>query len=49
MGFVIQKEILRRRGFNNVVMRRSRAVTMDAQDLRELDQIMELLRPHFRA
>ncbi len=50
VGFVIQKEILRRRGiFKNVVMRRTSRFTMDAADLRELDQIMELLRPHFRA
>lgn len=47
--FVIQKEILRRRGiFKNTVMRRTRKFTMDAADLRELDQIMELLKPHFR-
>ncbi|MEZ5403434.1 MAG: dihydrodipicolinate synthase family protein [Bryobacteraceae bacterium] len=50
VGFVIQKEILRRRGiFKNVVMRRSSNFTMDAADLRELDEIMEMLRPHFRA
>jgi dihydrodipicolinate synthase/N-acetylneuraminate lyase len=47
--FVIQKEILRRRGiFKTTVMRRTRKFTMDAADLRELDQIMELLKPHFR-
>lgn len=47
--FVLQKEILRRRGiFKTVVMRRTRKFTMDAADLRELDQIMEMLRPHFR-
>ena len=47
--FVIQKEILRRRGiFKNTVMRRTRKFTMDAADLRELDQLMELLKPHFR-
>ena len=47
--YVIQKEILRRRGiFKTVVMRRTRKFTMDQTDLRELDQIMELLRPHFR-
>jgi 4-hydroxy-tetrahydrodipicolinate synthase len=48
-GFVLQKEILRRRGiFRNVVMRTTRRFTMDAADLAELDRIMELLRPHFR-
>jgi len=47
--YVLQKEILRRRGiFKTVVMRRTRKFTMDQTDLRELDQIMELLRPHFR-
>jgi 4-hydroxy-tetrahydrodipicolinate synthase len=47
--YVLQKEILRRRGiFKNTVMRRTTRFTMDAADLRELDQIMELLRPHFR-
>ncbi|MBV6432719.1 MAG: 4-hydroxy-tetrahydrodipicolinate synthase [Bryobacteraceae bacterium] len=47
--YVIQKEILRRRGiFRTVVMRRTRKFTMDAEDLRELDEIMEALRPHFR-
>lgn len=47
--FVIQKEILRRRGiFMNTVMRRTRKFTMDAADLRELDQIMEILKPYFR-
>jgi 4-hydroxy-tetrahydrodipicolinate synthase len=48
-GFVLQKEILRRRGiFKTVVMRRTRKFTMDAGDLRELDDIFELLKPHFR-
>lgn len=48
-GFVLQKEILRRRGiFKNVVMRRTRKFTMDEGDLKELDSIMELLKPHFR-
>ena len=47
--FVLMKEILRRRGiFKNVVMRRTSRFTMDAADLRELDEIMELLRPDFR-
>ena len=47
--YVLQKEILRRRGvFKTVVMRGTRRFTMDQADLRELDQIMEMLRPHFR-
>lgn len=49
-GFVLQKEILRRRGgvFKNVVMRRTRKFSMDAGDLAELDEIMQLMKPHFR-
>lgn len=48
-GFVLQKEILRRRGiFRNVVMRTTRRFTMDKADLAELDRLMEQLRPHFR-
>lgn len=48
-GFVLQKEILRRRGvFRTVVMRNTRRFSLDAADLAELDRIMELLRPHFR-
>jgi 4-hydroxy-tetrahydrodipicolinate synthase len=47
--YVIQKEILRRRGiFRTVVMRNTRRFTMDEGDLKELDRIMELLKPHFR-
>lgn len=47
--FVLMKEILRRRGiFKNVVMRRTSQFTMDAGDLRDLDRIMEILKPHFR-
>lgn len=47
--YVIQKEILRRRGvFKTVVMRNTKRFTMDAADLRELDGILESLRPHFR-
>jgi 4-hydroxy-tetrahydrodipicolinate synthase len=47
--YVIQKEILRRRGiFRTVVMRNRSRFTMDAADLKELDRIMELLKPHFR-
>lgn len=48
--YVLQKEILRRRGvFKTTVMRRTSRFTMDATDLRELDEIMEMLRPYFRA
>ncbi len=48
-GYVIQKEVLRRRGiFRTVVMRNTRKFSMDAADLRELDELMEILRPHFR-
>jgi len=49
-GFVLQKEILRRRGgvFKNVVMRRTRKFTMDRGDLAELDAIMEVTKPYFR-
>ncbi|MEZ5366813.1 MAG: dihydrodipicolinate synthase family protein [Bryobacterales bacterium] len=48
--FVLMKEILRRRGiFKNTIMRRTSKFTMDAADQRELDQIMELLQPYFRA
>lgn len=48
-GYVLQKEILRRRGiFRTVTMRTTRRFTMDAGDLRELDEIMEMLKPHFR-
>lgn len=47
--YVLQKEILRRRGiFKTVVMRNTRRFTMDDSDLKELDRIMEDLRPHFR-
>jgi dihydrodipicolinate synthase/N-acetylneuraminate lyase len=48
-GYVLQKEILRRRGiFKNVVMRNTRKFTLDEGDLKELDHIMEILKPHFR-
>jgi dihydrodipicolinate synthase/N-acetylneuraminate lyase len=48
--YVLQKEILRRRGiFKTVTMRNTRRFNMDAADLKELDRIMEELRPHFRA
>ncbi len=49
-GFVLQKEILRRRGvFRTVVMRNTRRFSMDDGDLRELDEIMDVARPYFRA
>jgi dihydrodipicolinate synthase/N-acetylneuraminate lyase len=48
-GYVLQKEVLRRRGvFKTTVMRNTRRFSMDEADLRELDGIMEILRPHFR-
>jgi len=48
-GYVLQKEILRRRGvFRTIVMRGTRKSTMDAGDLRELDDVFEILRPYFR-
>lgn len=48
--FVLQKEILRRRGgvFKTVVMRRTRQFTMDRGDLEELDHIMDVTKPYFR-
>ncbi|MCC7499426.1 MAG: dihydrodipicolinate synthase family protein [Bryobacterales bacterium] len=48
-GFVLQKEILRRRGiFKTVTMRNTRKFRMDAGDLKELDAIMEIARPYFK-
>ena len=48
-GYVVQKEILRRRGvFQTVVMRNTRKFSMDVGDLHELDEIFEVLRPYFR-
>ncbi|MCC6860185.1 MAG: dihydrodipicolinate synthase family protein [Bryobacterales bacterium] len=48
-GYVLQKEILRRRGvFRTVVMRGTRTFSMDQGDLQELDEIFEILRPYFR-
>jgi 4-hydroxy-tetrahydrodipicolinate synthase len=48
-GYVLQKEILRRRGvFKTIVMREERKGGMDAGDLHELDEIFEVLRPYFR-
>ncbi len=48
-GYVLQKEILRRRGvFKTVVMRSTRKFSMDKGDMRELDEIFEVLRPYFR-
>ena len=47
-GFILQKEILRRRGvFKTIFMRHSRK-EMDSGDLRELDQIFTVLKPYFR-
>jgi 4-hydroxy-tetrahydrodipicolinate synthase len=49
-GYVLQKEILRRRGvFRTAVMRVDRGFApMDAGDQRELDEVYEALRPYFR-
>jgi dihydrodipicolinate synthase/N-acetylneuraminate lyase len=48
-GYLVQKEILRRRGvFTTTVMRDTRSMSMDEWDQRELDAIFEVLRPHFR-
>lgn len=50
VSYVLMKEILRRRGiFKTVVMRNTRRFTMDDGDMKELDRIMESLKPHFRA
>jgi dihydrodipicolinate synthase/N-acetylneuraminate lyase len=49
-GYLLQKEVLRRRGiFKTITMRTTRRFTMDETDVKELDQIMESLRPFFRA
>jgi 4-hydroxy-tetrahydrodipicolinate synthase len=49
-GYVLQKEILQRRGvFKTAVMRVDRGFApMDAGDRRELDAVYEALRPYFR-
>ena len=49
-GYVLQKEILRRRGvFKTIVMRdTTRGLYMDDGNQRELDEIFEVLRPYFR-
>ena len=48
-GYIVQKEILRRRGvFATTVMRDTRKMNMDEWDQRELDAIFEVLRPYFR-
>jgi hypothetical protein len=49
-GYVLQKEILRKRGvFKTAVMRVERGFApMDAGDHRELDEVYEALRPYFR-
>lgn len=47
--YVLQKEILRRRGiFKTIVMRNTRKFPMDAGDIKEMEMILESLRPHFR-
>jgi 4-hydroxy-tetrahydrodipicolinate synthase len=47
--YVVQKEILRRRGvFKTTWMRNTRKFAMDAGDLHELDEIFAALRPYFR-
>ena len=49
-GYVLQKEILRRRGiFKTAQMRGVKKLSMDAGDQRELDAVFEVLRPYFRA
>jgi 4-hydroxy-tetrahydrodipicolinate synthase len=48
-GYVVQKEILRRRGvFKTVTMRSTSKFSMDKGDLRELDEIFDVLKPYFR-
>lgn len=49
-GYVLQKEILRRRGvFKTITMRAERGFApMDQGDLNELSEIFEVLRPYFR-
>jgi len=48
-GYVLQKEILRRRGiFKNTLMRYTRNTLLDAGDLRELDAIIKTLEPDFK-
>ena len=48
-GSVLQKEILRRRGiFKNVVVRSTRKFSMDEGDLKELTEIMEVVKPYFK-
>jgi 4-hydroxy-tetrahydrodipicolinate synthase len=48
-GYVVQKEILRRRGiFKTVQMRSTNKFSMDKGDMQELDEIFEVLRPFIR-
>ena len=48
-GYVLQKEILRRRGiFKTVTMRSTRKFTMDSWDLKELDEVMAVMKPYFK-
>ncbi len=48
-GYIVQKEILKRRGvFSTTVMRSPRKMGMDEWDQRELTEIFDVLRPYFR-
>ncbi|MCE5307712.1 MAG: dihydrodipicolinate synthase family protein [Acidobacteriales bacterium] len=48
-GYMVQKEILKRRGvFSTTVMRSPRKMGMDEWDQRELTEIFDVLRPYFR-
>jgi dihydrodipicolinate synthase/N-acetylneuraminate lyase len=48
-GYIVQKEILKRRGvFSTTVMRDTRKMGMDEWDQRELSEIFEVLGPYFR-
>jgi dihydrodipicolinate synthase/N-acetylneuraminate lyase len=48
-GYIVQKEILRRRGvFSTTVVRSPRKMGMDEWDQRELTEIFDVLRPYFR-
>lgn len=49
-SYILQKEILKRRGvFATTTMRNTRKNFMDAEDLKELDLILETLKPYYRA
>jgi 4-hydroxy-tetrahydrodipicolinate synthase len=48
-GYIVQKEILKRRGvFSTTVMRDTRKMGMDEWDHRELSEIFDVLGPYFR-